>query len=82
MIVIIVTPGIAQRWYESILNTRSTCKLCVISAVAPHASLAHTTSPVNEGRNLDNDIKAQAAVILVCMTIPPPPPTTTDLCAL
>ena len=31
------------------------------------------TSPVNEGRNLDAEINAQAAVILVCMAIPPPP---------
>ena len=32
------------------------------------------TSPVNEGRNLDAEINAQAAVILVFMATPPPPP--------
>ena len=50
------------------LNTRSICKLRVISAMAPHSSLA---LQINEGWNLDNKINAQAAIILVCMEIPP-----------
>ena len=37
------------------LNTRSTWKLCVNSAMIPHSSLAHTAGPVSEGRTLDND---------------------------
>ena len=51
------------------LNTRSTCEISVIkghtatqlmifgviSAGVPHSSLPHTTSPVNEGWNLDDD---------------------------
>ena len=38
------------------LSTRSvSCKLIVISAVAPHSSPALTASPVNERQNLDGD---------------------------
>ena len=37
------------------LNTRSTSKLCVISAVALHSSPAHTASPVKDGWNLDDE---------------------------
>ena len=53
------------------LNTRSIqlqtpCDLSRGSALLPG-----TKSPVNEGRNLDDEINAQAAVILVCMAIPP-----------
>ena len=52
------------------LNTRSS-KLHVISAVATHSFLAHTTTPVNEGWNLDDEINeinddeinVQAAII-------------------
>ena len=60
------------------LNIRSTCKTTVIktvqlhsymifsatSAVAWHSLPARTASPINEGRNLDDDeINAQAVVI-------------------
>ena len=43
-------------------QTRSTCKLHVISAVATHSCPARTTSLVNEGRNLDDELNAQAAI--------------------
>ena len=36
--------------------------------------LRPSTSPVNEGRNLDDVINVQAAIILVCMATPLPPP--------
>ena len=41
------------------LNTRSTGKLSVISAMAPHsfpASMVLSASPINEGQNLDYEI--------------------------
>ena len=47
------------------LNTRSTSKLHVISAMATHSSLAHTTNPVSERQNLDNEINVQAAIIFI-----------------
>ena len=42
------------------LNTRSICKLCDLSRGS--ALLPATTSPVNEGQNLDDEINAQTAV--------------------
>ena len=62
------------------LKTRSICKLCDFSRGS--AFPPSTTSPVNEGWNLDYEINAQAAIIFVCMALPPPPPPITDLYAL
>ena len=62
------------------IDLQTPCDLSRDSALLPG-----TTSPVNGGRNPDDEINAQAAVILVCMALPPPPPPPPpppDLCAL
>ena len=48
------------------LDTRSICKLRVISAVAPHSSPALQVQSRAES-DLGDEINAQAAIILVCM---------------
>ena len=59
------------------LNTRSICNPCDLSHGS--ALLPGTISAVSEGRNLNDTINAQAAIILVCMAIPPH--THTLICA-